>query len=110
MEIEKKEDNEGSRAIPLSIRWRIIGFLDAGKKWQEAADFFKISKGTVSKIYKKFIDTGTVDNKPRKGRPKKVRTAGKAEIANWKKCILVQGKLPNRWTFPKALFLTLRMK
>ena len=81
MEIEKKEDNEGSRAIPLSIRWRIIGFLDAGKKWQEAADFFKISKGTVSKIYKKFIDTGTVDNKPRKGRPKKVRTAGKAEIA-----------------------------
>ena len=53
---EQKEINEKKKRpiIPNSIRWKIIDFIDAGKSENEAATFYRVSKGVVSKLIKKY--------------------------------------------------------
>ena len=73
MENSKKE-------LDLSIRWRIIGFLEAEKSQYEASSYFQIPQSTISRLWNKFKETKTVDDKKRTGRPRKIRTKMKNEI------------------------------
>ena len=48
MEIEKSGD--ATHYIPIEIRWRIIGFIDAGKTQSEASIFYGFSQSAISKL------------------------------------------------------------
>ena len=53
--------------IAESLRWRLIGYLEAGKSQYESAKYFNIHQSSVSRIWQ-FLDL------PRSGRPKKLKT------------------------------------
>ena len=55
---------------PLANCW----FLEAGKKKTDAAKYFGIERSTISKIWKKYTETHTVDDKKRTCRLRKIRT------------------------------------
>ncbi|XP_025161887.1 uncharacterized protein LOC112590219 [Harpegnathos saltator] len=65
---------EKERILPLIYR----GFGDRVRSYQEVADLFNathpdrtpISKSTVQYIVTRFLETGTVQDRPRSGRPK----------------------------------------
>ena len=67
-----------------NLNWReaIINAHNRGKKHQEIADFFGISKGTVSKTIKRFEETGSNENRKREktARSKKNIQRAKAMI------------------------------
>ena len=46
--------------IAESLRWRLIGYLEAGKSQYESAKYFNMHQGNVSKIWKKFQESGNV--------------------------------------------------
>jgi len=52
----------------------IIGFIQSGKSYREIHRLTGMSIGNISKLYKKFQKTGTVQNLKRSGRPAKVTT------------------------------------
>ena len=81
MENIKEKYPERIITVDLTIRWRIIGYLEAGKKQQDAGLFYGVSKGEISKLWKKYQETGTVEDRQRSGRPKKIRTKMKADIS-----------------------------
>jgi hypothetical protein len=56
-EIEKKTEKKERRRIPNSVRWKIIGFIDAGKTQKDDANFYHITQGAVPKILKKYKET-----------------------------------------------------
>ena len=75
MEIEKLRPR-----IPDSTRWRIIGYLEAGKSQHEASLYFGVTQGGISKIWKKYQLLGDVKSKKRWGRPTKVNEEEKEKI------------------------------
>ena len=64
MEIEPKKPR-----INEDIRWRIIGWIEAGGEQKAAAAFYKVDPGSVSRILKKFQESGAIKSKKRSGRP-----------------------------------------
>ena len=64
------------------MRWKIIGFIDAGKTQKEAANFYHIIQGAVSKILKKYKETNEVKSKKRPGGPLKLTEVQKAKICS----------------------------
>ena len=63
-----------------STRWRVIGFLEGGGSICDASRFYKIDKSSVSRIWSRFRETGSVEDRPRGGRPKKITTPVKDEV------------------------------
>ncbi|GFY12692.1 transposable element Tcb1 transposase [Trichonephila clavipes] len=57
-----------------SVKWRIIGRLEAGQSITETATCLNISRQTVSKLWKHFQNDGTVVRRPGQGR-KRMTTA-----------------------------------
>ncbi|GFV56815.1 transposable element Tcb2 transposase [Trichonephila clavipes] len=57
-----------------SVKWRIIGRLEAGQSITETATCLNISRQTVSKLWKQFQNNGTVVRRPGQGR-KRMTTA-----------------------------------
>ncbi|GFY31068.1 transposable element Tcb2 transposase [Trichonephila clavipes] len=57
-----------------SVKWRIIGRLEAGQSITETATCLNISRQTVSKLWKQFQNDGTVVRRPGQGR-KRMTTA-----------------------------------
>lgn len=51
-------------------RARAIGQIEAGVPQRDVAQMFGVSKSTISKLKRKFQDTGYVKDRPRPGRPK----------------------------------------
>ncbi|GFY09315.1 transposable element Tcb2 transposase [Trichonephila clavipes] len=51
-----------------SVKWRIIGRLEAGQSITETATCLNISRQTVSKLWKQFQNDGTVVRRPGQGR------------------------------------------
>ena len=63
-----------------SLRWRVVGFLEGGATITKASEFYKMHKATVSRLWTKFKETGSVEDKPRSGRLRKIPTLSKEEI------------------------------
>ena len=61
-------------AIDLAIRRKIIDLHKQGKSCQKIADQLLEAKQTVWRTIKKFKDTGSVEDLPKPGRPRSVRT------------------------------------
>lgn len=59
-----------ARQISMDIRNKIIGQHQAGECIRKIAKNLKLLPCTVSRIVKKFKDTGTVADRKRSGRPK----------------------------------------
>ncbi|KFM57054.1 Transposable element Tcb2 transposase, partial [Stegodyphus mimosarum] len=57
-----------------SVKWRIIGRLEAGQSIMETATCLNISRQTVSKLWKQFQNDGSVVRRPGQGR-KRMTTA-----------------------------------
>ncbi|GFU03058.1 transposable element Tcb2 transposase [Trichonephila clavipes] len=57
-----------------SVKWRIIGRLEAGQSITETATCLNISRQIVSKLWKQFQNDGTVVRRPGQGR-KRMTTA-----------------------------------
>lgn len=55
--------------IPFGVRWKIIGFIEAGNNFSDCATFYSIDASTVRRIYWKYKETGDIIHKKRSGRP-----------------------------------------
>ncbi|TFK60644.1 hypothetical protein BDN72DRAFT_779126, partial [Pluteus cervinus] len=60
------------RQLDKSTKDQIIGYILHGASVREAAAHFGVPKSTCHDIWTKFTTTGSTDNKPRSGRPKKL--------------------------------------
>ena len=74
LEIKKKP------RIPEDIRWRIIGWLESGGEQKAAAIFYEVDPGSISRIWKKFKETGAVKSKKRIGRPQVITEEKRVEV------------------------------
>lgn len=79
-EEEENKEWKSRPRIPNSLRWKVIGFLDAGKTQVEAAKFYGITQSAVSKILKKYKETSDVKSKKRPGCPLKLNEEQKDKI------------------------------
>ena len=61
--------------LPTPIKKSIVRCRQLGDKVADIALRFNASKATVSLLYKRFLDEGSVKTKPRSGRPKKMTAA-----------------------------------
>ncbi|UYV80358.1 hypothetical protein LAZ67_18002655, partial [Cordylochernes scorpioides] len=55
------------------LKWRAVGRMEAGQSQVEVAKWLNVNKSVVSKIWKQFIETGTIKRKEGSGR--KIKTA-----------------------------------
>lgn len=60
-----------NKYLSEELRLKIVEMYNNGRKQNQIASILSISKGTVSKILKKFSTSGSVKTKPKSGRPKK---------------------------------------
>ena len=51
---------------------RILGMLQAGATQRYAAAQFGITQSVVQRIWQRFLDTGSVEERPKSGRPRKM--------------------------------------
>ncbi|GBN46032.1 Transposable element Tc1 transposase [Araneus ventricosus] len=52
------------------MRWRIVGRLEAGQSQVQICREFNLTPSVVCNLWKQFQDTGSIERKPRQGRPK----------------------------------------
>ncbi|UYV75619.1 hypothetical protein LAZ67_13000765, partial [Cordylochernes scorpioides] len=57
------------------LKWRAIGRMEAGQSQVEVAKWLNLNKSVVSKIWKQFIETGTIKRKEGSGRKRKTATS-----------------------------------
>lgn len=57
--------------ITDQIRWLIVDRMQNGLSQSDVSKQLEIGQTTVRKIWLKFVDTGSIDNRPRSGRPMK---------------------------------------
>ncbi|UYV68433.1 hypothetical protein LAZ67_5004299, partial [Cordylochernes scorpioides] len=55
------------------LKWRAVGRMEAGQSQVEVAKWLNVNKSVVRKIWKQFIETGTIKRKEGSGR--KIKTA-----------------------------------
>ncbi|UYV70922.1 hypothetical protein LAZ67_8001110, partial [Cordylochernes scorpioides] len=53
------------------LKWRAVGRMKAGQSQVEVAKWLNVNKSVVSKIWKQFIETGTIKGKEGSGRKRK---------------------------------------
>ena len=51
-------------------RGRAIGYLESGRTVRTVAELFHVSTAIISKLYRRYRQTGSVKDRPRSGRPK----------------------------------------
>ena len=61
------------KEISTDLRNRVIQHRNEAKSLGEIAKILKLSKSSVQSICKKYEISGNVANKPRSGRPKKIK-------------------------------------
>ncbi|UYV76586.1 K02A2.6-like, partial [Cordylochernes scorpioides] len=72
-----------SRGLIMSLRkiladdlkWRAVERMEAGQSQVEVAKWLNVNKSVVSKIWKQFIETGTIKRKEGSGRKRKTATS-----------------------------------
>ncbi|GBL80570.1 Transposable element Tcb2 transposase [Araneus ventricosus] len=52
------------------MRWRIVGRLEAGQSQVQICREFNLTPSVVCNLWKQFQDTGSIERKPRQGRPR----------------------------------------
>ncbi|UYV78224.1 GGPS1 [Cordylochernes scorpioides] len=57
------------------LKWRAVGRMEAGQSQAEVAKWLNVNKSVVSKIWKQFIETGTIKRKEGSGRKRKTATS-----------------------------------
>ena len=57
--------------LSLEIRNSILCLLETGKSQREVARIVKVSQSSVNYVFKKFIETGEIKERPKTGRPTK---------------------------------------
>ncbi|UYV80282.1 hypothetical protein LAZ67_18002283 [Cordylochernes scorpioides] len=65
------ENNDGRD----DLKWRAVGRMEAGQSQVEVAKWLNVNKSVVSKIWKQFIETGTIKRKEGSGRKRKTATS-----------------------------------
>jgi hypothetical protein len=70
MEIEN-EGPEPNRTVPIEVRWEIVRLKENGLSGVEVGKKLSRPASTCNAIYKKYLNTGTVEDIPRSGRPLK---------------------------------------
>ena len=58
--------------VPSHTKNQFVGAVIAGANVADAAVTFGIKRTTAMKIWRKYEETGSVENKPRSGRPPKL--------------------------------------
>jgi len=80
------ETFESSAEMPRDFRLMAIGYLRANLNFTQCAKEFGVSDRTISNLYNRYIQTGSVDDYERTGRPPKVTEETKEKaIAEIKK-------------------------
>ncbi|GFY18511.1 paired domain-containing protein [Trichonephila clavipes] len=69
-----------TKEISLDIRKHITELRKEGKSFREIGKILKLSFTTVGYIVKKYLETGSVENKPRPGGPSKLTSRAKRMI------------------------------
>ena len=67
-----KMGRKGCELTP-GVKNTIIDMINSGFSRRKISDVLKIPKSTVIDVVRKFLTTGSVENKPRSGRPKKIK-------------------------------------
>jgi len=70
MNIER-EGSSPNRSLTTDLRWKIVHFKNQGLSGHEVSEIVDKSPSTCNRIYKKYLETGTVDDRSRTGRPSK---------------------------------------
>jgi len=74
-----------ARQISMDIRNRVIGQHQAGEGIRKIARNLKLQPCTISRIIKKFKDTGTVADRKRSGRPKTTKAEDRRMVITSKR-------------------------
>ncbi|GFX33274.1 paired domain-containing protein [Trichonephila clavipes] len=69
-----------TKEISLDKRKHIIELHKEGKSFREIGKILKLSFTTIGYIVKKYLETGSVENKPRPGGPSKLTSRAKRMI------------------------------
>ncbi|GFX83810.1 paired domain-containing protein [Trichonephila clavipes] len=69
-----------TKEISLDMRKHITEFRKEGKSFREIGKILKLSFTTIGYIVKKYLETGSVENKPRPGGPRKLTSRAKRMI------------------------------
>jgi transposase len=60
------------QSYSLDLRQRIVAAVEAGESTKEVAERFEVSWSSVKRYYKQWRETGSLEPKPRPGRPPKL--------------------------------------
>jgi len=91
-----KTGNRNSREFERAY---VLLALDKGKKHQEISDFYNVSRITIWRVKKKYIDVGAMEaikDEPRPGQPVKYDEKDNAEIIAMACSTAPEGR--SRWT------------
>ncbi|UYV72831.1 hypothetical protein LAZ67_10000920 [Cordylochernes scorpioides] len=66
---------EFTKILADDLKWRAVGKIEAGQSQVEVAKWLNVNKSVVSKIWKQFIETGTIKRKEGSGRKRKTATS-----------------------------------
>ena len=67
---QKSQFNLPGRSISVEVRAHVIGMSENGAMAKEAAMQAGVHRATVFRIKTKFLQTGSVENRPKPGRPR----------------------------------------
>ena len=56
--------------LTISDRWRAVGMFESGVTQEEIAETFRCSQPCISGLIARYLETGTVEDRPRSGRPR----------------------------------------
>lgn len=92
----QRKPNRSFGETTIEERNRIVGRFLAGQSFHQIAQQTGVSCSSVSRLIAKFKKTGSVENKPRKGRPSII---GEPE----RNALIEIGRKNRQWTFEKVL-------
>src|SRR5688572_18911259 len=73
-------NRQSNHEIKPEIRAAIIAAVNAGQKKSVVVECFSVSPSAVIRILQRFKDTGTLESKPRSGRPESLSPREKRAI------------------------------
>lgn len=76
----KASQKRGKHSARVLTRMRVVLYSDEGKSNKEISEKEEICEHTVYNTLKKFAETNSVEDRPRKGRPEKLSGEVKAHI------------------------------
>jgi len=71
MEIENL-GSQPKQNVPINLRWEIVHYKKQGLSGAQVSEIVGKDPSTCNRIYKKYLETGTVEDRLRSGRPSKV--------------------------------------